>query len=309
VAQQNRKLKEQTMPGNTLSLRAALDAGLIRVGDGAMGTSLQDAGLDDGGAPELWNVDKAGAVATILRGYAQAGAQLLTTNTFGGTRPRLVMHGLQNRLDELNTAAAQLARSVADEFGNVYVLGNIGPSGDLMEPMGILTPEDAVALFAEQAEALLAGGVDGFIIETMSDLSEIESAIKGAKSVAPDLPVFATMSFDTNLRTMMGVKPEIAVVALAGYGADVVGANCGRGVEEIRVIAQAMVPAVPTGTRLMLQSNAGLPVLVGDTFQYNGTPEEMGAFATDAYAMGVDIIGACCGSRAEHVAALANAAS
>lgn len=297
------------MSGITLSLQEALDAGVIRVGDGAMGTSLQDAGLDDGGAPELWNVDKSEAVATILRSYALAGAQLLTTNTFGGTRPRLLMHGLEDRLVELNTAAALLARGVADEFDNVYVLGDIGPSGDLMEPMGILTPDDAQALFAEQAAALLAGGVDGFIIETMSDLSEMESAIKGAKSVAPDLPIFATMSFDTNLRTMMGVKPEIAVVALADYGADVVGANCGRGIEEIRLIAEAMVPAMPSRTKLMLQSNAGLPVLVGDAFRYNGTPEEMGAFAVDAYAMGVDIIGACCGSRAEHVEALANAAS
>ena len=295
------------MSGNKLGLQEALDAGIIRVGDGAMGTSLQDAGLDDGGAPELWNVEKADAVAQILRRYAQAGANLLTTNTFGGTVPRLLMHGLEDRLDELNTAAAQLARGVADEFDNVYVLGDIGPSGDLMEPMGILTPADARTLFAAQAQALLAGGVDGFLIETMSDLSEIESAIQGVRSVAPELPIFATMSFDTNLRTMMGVRPEDAVVALASYGADVVGANCGRGIEEIRIIAEAMVPAMPDGTKLILQSNAGLPILVGDTFQYNGTPQEMGSFGAEAYAMGVDIVGACCGSRAEHIAALATA--
>ena len=295
------------MSGNKLGLQEALDAGIIRVGDGAMGTSLQDAGLDDGGAPELWNVEKADAVARILREYAQAGANLLTTNTFGGTTPRLLMHGLEDRLDELNTAAAQLARGVADEFDNVYVLGDFGPSGDLMEPMGILTPADARALFAAQAQALLAGGVDGFLIETMSDLSEIESAIQGVRSVAPELPIFATMSFDTNLRTMMGVKPEDAVVALASYGADVVGANCGRGIDEIRIIAEAMIPAMPDGTKLILQSNAGLPVLVKDTFRYNGTPQEMGQFAVDAYAMGVDIVGACCGSRAEHIAALATA--
>ena len=295
------------MPKHEITLREALDAGTIRVGDGAMGTSLQDAGLDDGGAPELWNVEKADAVARILREYAQAGANLLTTNTFGGTTPRLLMHGLEDRLDELNTAAAQLARGVADAFDNVYVLGDFGPSGDLMEPMGILTPADARALFAAQAQALLAGGVDGFLIETMSDLSEIESAIQGVRSVAPELPIFATMSFDTNLRTMMGVKPEDAVVALASYGADVVGANCGRGIDEIRIIAEAMIPAMPDGTKLILQSNAGLPVLVKDTFRYNGTPQEMGQFAVDAYAMGVDIVGACCGSRAEHIAALATA--
>ena len=295
------------MSAHEITLHEALEAGTIRVGDGAMGTSLQDAGLHDGGAPELWNVEKADAVARILREYAQAGANLLTTNTFGGTTPRLLMHGLEDRLDELNAAAAQLARGVADEFDNVYVLGDIGPSGDLMEPMGILTPADAHALFAAQAQALLAGGVDGFIIETMSDLSEIESAIKGVRSVAPKLPIFATMSFDTNLRTMMGVKPEDAVVALASYGADVVGANCGRGIDEIRIIAEAMIPAMPDGTKLILQSNAGLPVLVKDTSRYNGTPQEMGQFAVDAYAMGVDIVGACCGSRAEHIAALATA--
>ena len=295
------------MSAHEITLHEALEAGTIRVGDGAMGTSLQDAGLHDGGAPELWNVEKADAVARILREYAQAGANLLTTNTFGGTAPRLLMHGLEDRLDELNTAAAQLARGVADEFDNVYVLGDFGPSGDLMEPMGILTPADARALVAAQAQALLAGGVDGFLIETMSDLSEIESAIQGVRSVAPELPIFATMSFDTNLRTMMGVKPEDAVVALASYGADVVGANCGRGIDEIRIIAEAMIPAMPDGTKLILQSNAGLPVLVKDTFRYNGTPQEMGQFAVDAYAMGVDIVGACCGSRAEHIAALATA--
>ena len=185
----------------------AIRDGRVRVGDGAMGTMLQDAGLDDGGAPELWNVDRPEVIAGIFEQYVAAGSRLLTTNTFGGNRSRLAMHGLEDRVAELNIAAAQLARSVADRTPGVYVLGDIGPSGDLMDPMGDLTPETAQALFAEQIIALAEGGADAILIETMSDLSEVEAAVVAAQSVAPGLPIITTMSFDTNLRTMMGVTP------------------------------------------------------------------------------------------------------
>lgn len=285
-------------------LITALREGSVRVGDGAMGTSLQELGLDDGGAPELWNVERPELVRSVYEGYVTAGAQLITTNTFGGSKPRLAMHGLEDRVVELNTAAAALARSVADEHPGVYVLGDIGPSGDLMEPMGTLTAEEAESLFAEQITGLVAGGVDGIIIETMSDLAEVECAIRAARSVAPNLPVFASLSFDTNLRTMMGVSPAQAVVALTEAGAEVVGANCGRGTEEMLTIAEQMVAARPEGTMLIMQSNAGLPVLVGDTFQYTGTPEDMGAFARHMYGIGVEVVGACCGSTPAHISAI-----
>lgn len=286
------------------ALLEALQSGDVRVGDGAMGTMLQDAGLTDGGAPELWNVDHTEVVERILSDYADAGAQMLTTNTFGGSRPRLQMHALEDRVIELNRAAAEIARRVADAHEGVFVLGDIGPSGELLEPMGTLTPESAQDLFAEQMRGLVEGGVDGFLIETMSDLAEVRAAIAAAKEVAPELPVVATLSFDTNLHTMMGVSPAQAVVELSSMGADVVGANCGRGFEEMRSIAEQMVPARPEGVLLMMQSNAGLPELVGADFVYNGTPDGMAELASDLKEMGVDIVGACCGSTPAHVAAI-----
>jgi 5-methyltetrahydrofolate--homocysteine methyltransferase len=286
------------------ALLDAIRAGDVRVGDGAMGTMLQNAGLDDGGAPELWNVEKADVIERILTEYADAGAQLLTTNTFGGSRPRLQMHGLEDRVIELNRAAAQIARGVADAHEGVFVLGDIGPSGELLEPMGTLTPESAQELFAEQMRGLVEGGVDGFLIETMSDLAEVRAAIAAAHDVAPDLPVVATLSFDTNLHTMMGVSPAQAVVELSAMGADMVGANCGRGFEEMRTIVERMVPARPEGVLLMIQSNAGLPELVGADFVYNGTPEGMAELASDLKAMGVNVVGSCCGSTPEHTAAI-----
>jgi 5-methyltetrahydrofolate--homocysteine methyltransferase len=286
------------------ALLDAIRAGDVRVGDGAMGTMLQNAGLDDGGAPELWNVEKTDVIERILTEYADAGAQLLTTNTFGGSRPRLQMHGLEDRVIELNRAAAQIARGVADAHDGVFVLGDIGPSGELLEPMGTLTPESAQELFAEQMRGLVEGGVDGFLIETMSDLAEVRAAIAAAHDVAPDLPVVATLSFDTNLHTMMGVSPAQAVVELSAMGADMVGANCGRGFEEMRTIVERMVPARPEGVLLMIQSNAGLPELVGADFVYNGTPEGMAELASDLKAMGVNVVGSCCGSTPEHTAAI-----
>ena len=282
----------------------AIRAGDVRVGDGAMGTMLQSAGLDDGGAPELWNVERADEIERILTSYADAGAQLLTTNTFGGSRPRLQMHGLEDRVHELNKAAAEIARRVADAHVDVFVMGDVGPSGELLEPMGTLTPESAQELFAEQIEGLVAGGVDAIVIETMSDLAEVRAAVDAARQVAPELPVFATLSFDTNLHTMMGVSPEQAVVELSSIGADVVGANCGRGFEEMTAIAQKMAEARPEGTLLFMQSNAGLPELVGADFVYNGTPEGMAELAAALKDMGVDVVGSCCGSTAEHTAAI-----
>lgn len=285
-------------------LLEAIRNGQVRVGDGAMGTALQGAGLDDGGAPELWNVEHADVIERILGEYADAGAQLLTTNTFGGSRPRLQMHGLEDRVLELNRAAAQLARKVADGRENVFVMGDIGPSGELLEPMGILTPEDAQELFAEQITGLVEGGVDAILIETMSDLAEVKAAVAAAKQVAPDLPVFATLSFDTNLHTMMGVSPAQAVVELTEMGADMVGANCGRGFEEMETIAMQMVEARPEGSLLFMQSNAGLPELVGADFVYNGTPEGMADLAKTLKEAGVDVVGSCCGSTAAHTAAI-----
>lgn len=282
----------------------ALETGQPLVSDGAMGTVLQECGLIDGGAPELWNVEKPELIDDILEKYAAAGARFLTTNTFGGTKPRLELHDLADRAKELNVAGAQIARRVADRHNGVFVLGDLGPTGELMEPMGALTIEEAKAIFSEQIAALVEGGVDAILIETMSDLSEVEAAVRAAQEVAPNLPIIATMSFDTNLRTMMGTKPEQALKVLSALGVRIIGANCGRGPDEIRVIAKQLAEARPEGVFLITQSNAGLPVLHGDVFEYDGTPPEMAAYALEMAALGIDIIGSCCGSNSLHTRAM-----
>ncbi|CAN5490486.1 betaine--homocysteine S-methyltransferase [soil metagenome] len=274
--------------------------------DGGMGTLLQDNGLDDGGAGELWNVDRPDVIRDCHRAYAAAGARILTTNTFGGTRPRLKMHDLGDRVHELNLAAATIAREVADEHG-ILVAGDLGPTGELLEPLGTMTSQDAQALFEEQLRGLADGGIDVVLIETMSDLGEVQAAVAAARSVVPDLPVVATMSFDTNLRTMMGVRPGDAVTTLAEAGVDAVGANCGRGPEEMAVIAAQLAEARPDGLLLVAQSNAGLPQVVGDHFEYDASPADMAEHARALHKAGIDLIGGCCGSTPEHVAAMRDA--
>ena len=282
----------------------ALEKGIL-ISDGAMGTMLQGKGLTDGGAPELWNVENPTAIEEVLEEYATAGANLITTNTFGGTRGRLQMHGLDDRLFELNKAGAEIARKVADRHPGCFVMGDVGPSGELMEPMGTMTIDEAKNLFADQIKALVAGGVDAILIETMSDLQEVEAAVKAAQEVAPSLPIIVTFSFDTNLRTMMGVKPAVAVKTLAAEGVRIIGANCGRGTDEMRIIAKELTEARPDGVYIITQSNAGLPKLVGGDFIYDGTPEEMAKYAEDMKALGVNVIGSCCGSTPAHTKAMA----
>jgi 5-methyltetrahydrofolate--homocysteine methyltransferase len=271
--------------------------------DGGMGTLLQDAGLEAGAPGELWNLENQDAVRAAHAAYAEAGARILTTNTFGGTRPRLDMHGLGDRLAEVNRNAARLARSVADEHG-LLVAGDLGPTGELLAPLGTMTPEEAQALFAEQLAALVEGGIDLVLVETLSDLGEADAAIAAARAVAPDLPVVVTMSFDTNLRTMMGVRPGDAVRHLAAAGVDAVGANCGRGPEEMEVIAAEMAEARTGDLLLVAQSNAGLPQVVGDHFEYDATPGDLAEHAARLSGLGIDLVGGCCGSTPDHIAAV-----
>lgn len=272
--------------------------------DGGMGTLLQDSGLEDGAPGELWNLENPDAVRAAHAAYAEAGARLLTTNTFGGTRPRLDMHGLGDRLAEVNTAAARIARSVADEHG-ILVAGDLGPTGELMAPLGALEPADAQAIFAAQVEALVDGGVDLVLVETLSDLAEAEAAIAAVRQVAPELPLAVTLSFDTNLRTMMGVRPGDAVRRLAELGVDAAGANCGRGPEEMEQIAAEVAEARTGDLLLVAQSNAGLPQVVGDHFEYDATPGDLAAHATRLGELGIDLVGGCCGSTPAHIAAVA----
>lgn len=274
--------------------------------DGGMGTLLQERGLDDGGSGELWNVERPEDVRAVHEQYAAAGATFLTTNTFGGTRPRLAMQGLQDRVEELNEAAAGIATDVAGHHHGL-VAGDLGPTGELLSPMGTMTSGDAQEYFEEQLRGLVAGGIDVVLIETMSDLGEVESAINAAKAVAPDLPVIATLSFDTNLHSMMGVSPAQAVKALSAAAVDAIGANCGRGPDEMEAIAAELSNARPEGVLLVAQSNAGLPQLVGDRFEYDAPPEVLARHAVRLREIGIDVIGACCGSTPQHVAAMRTA--
>ncbi|HSF98392.1 MAG TPA: homocysteine S-methyltransferase family protein [Ornithinibacter sp.] len=274
--------------------------------DGGYGWLLQERGLPVGDCAESWNLTNPDAVARLHDEYAAAGARILTTNTFGATEPRLAAHGLSGRAEEVNRAGAAIARGVADRYG-ALVAGDIGPTGELLDPLGTLTSEGASALFAEQVRGLAAGGADLLLIETMSDLGEAGAAVAAAREVAPELPVMVTLSFDTNLRTMMGVTPAAAVQALAVEGVDAIGANCGRGPEDMRTIAEQLVAARPEGLLLVAQSNAGLPALDGDRFVYTVGPEAMGEHALELRDLGIDIIGACCGSAPEHLRAMSAA--
>lgn len=274
--------------------------------DGGYGWLLQERGLPAGEAAESWNLHNPEAIEALHEEYAQAGARILTTNTFGATEPRLAMHGLDGRSEEVAHAAAAIARRVADRH-DILVAGDVGPTGELLEPLGTLTPEAAQALFAEQITGLVAGGADLILIETMSDLEETKAAVAAAQEVAPNLPIIATLSFDTNLRTMMGVDPASAVRTLAEAGVDAVGANCGRGPDDMRQIAAQLEGASHDGILIVAQSNAGLPELDGESFVYTVDPAAMAEHALELRDLGVDVIGACCGSSPDHIRAMAAA--
>jgi methionine synthase I (cobalamin-dependent) len=291
----------------TRNLYELLESQPYVLGDGAMGTMLQSCGLEPGAAPELWNVTHSGEVRDILAGYVDAGAQIVTTNTFGGTAPRLELHALADQVEELAAAGARVAREAAGD--QVLVGGDIGPTGEILFPLGVLEPEESAVLFAAEVRGLVAGGADFLLIETMSDLAEVEAAVRGCQEAAPGMPIAVTMSFDTNLHTMMGVSPAEAVTRIAAMGVRAIGANCGRGPEEMEQIITQMAAARPDGVFLIAQSNAGLPHPVGDQFEYDGTPEVMARYAVRMRELGVNVIGGCCGSTPAHIAAMRAALS
>ena len=292
----------------TVTIAALLEAKGYVVADGAMGTQLFAVGLCAGDPPEAWNVHHAEEVRAIHRAYLQAGADLVVTNSFGGTRFRLALHSLQDEVVELNEAAARVARVEADaeieRTGRpVLVAGSMGPTGELLTPLGNMSAAACEAAFAEQAEGLAAGGADLLWIETMSDLDEVEAAVRGARS-ACDLPVAATMSFDTAGRTMMGVTGTEMAERLSGLGLAAMGANCGNNVADTEAAVVAAT-AVATGTPVISKPNAGVPVWSGDALVYDGTPEVLAAHAHRAQAAGVAVIGSCCGSTPAHTAKIA----
>lgn len=275
--------------------------------DGAMGTMLIAAGLERGHAPELWNIEHPERVRAVHRAYIEAGSRLILTNSFGGNRYRLRHNKLQDRVAELNCAAGENARAEADSAPHpVAVAGSLGPTGELMAPLGSLAYDDARAAFTEQAAALAKGGVDVLWVETMSDLEEVRAAIEGARFVT-DLPIVATLTYEKRGRTMMGVRPQQALDALRPYNLAAVGANCGSGPDEMQVVIENMNAAAPD-VPLIAKANAGMPHHdVSGRITYDGTPEVMAAYARDIYQAGARLIGACCGSGPDHIRAMAEA--
>ncbi len=287
---------------NSLPLLSLLSSGRVLLSDGAMGTELQKRGLPTGGCPELFNVTHPEIVQAIHRDYFNAGSDLVETNSFGGNRSRLAMHGLQDRVRELCKAAAMNARTVCPP--GKFVAGSIGPTGDLLEPLGDRTLDDTYAIFAEQAEALAEGGVDLVFVETMMAVEEAEIAVRAAKE-RTGLPVAATMTFEkgnAGLRTMWGVDTATAIQRLTDAGADVLGANCGKGFEEMIEIVAEMRPL--TDRPIAAQANAGLPEWVDGIAVYVQTPEIIAPMAEQLLRLGVNILGGCCGTGPSHIAAM-----
>jgi len=287
-------------------LQQLLDTQETIVLDGAMGTMLFAAGLQSGAPPEEWNVTYPERIRAVHRHYIDAGSHVILTNSFGGTRYRLKLHNLQDRVYELNEAAARNARAEADAAGRlVLVAGSMGPTGELLLPMGNMAFEDARDAFAEQARGLAAGGVDLLWVETMSDLEEVRAAVEGVRAVT-NLPVAATMSFDTNGRTMMGVTPARAVRTMKEWGLVAVGGNCGNGIAEIEGVIDAMHREAPE-VRLIAKANAGIPQWRNNELIYDATPPVMGHYAQRVRALGACFIGGCCGNGPDHIAAIAGA--
>jgi 5-methyltetrahydrofolate--homocysteine methyltransferase len=288
-------------------LKVLLNDSPYLLADGAMGTMLFAAGLEHGGAPELWNVDQPERVAAVHRAYLDAGAQLLLTNTFGGNRFRQELHGYQCRVAEFNRSAAALLREAVDASGKqALVVGDIGPTGQVLSPYGELSFQEAVEAFAEQAAALVEGGVDLIWTETMADLEEVRAAVEGVRLASQDIPIISTMTFDTHGRTMMGVTPEKAVKTLCSYGAAAVGGNCGNGPEEIIAVIEKMHATDPEAV-LVAKANAGVPTLVAGKPVYRASPQDMAEYAVKVRLAGARIIGACCGSTPDHIRAIAEA--
>lgn len=272
--------------------------------DGATGTNYFAMGLEAGDAPELWNVSAPDKVRALHRGFADAGADIILTNSFGGTRYRLKLHDAQARVGELNSAAVRLAREVADAAGRrVLVAGSMGPTGEIFAPVGSLSHDDGVAAFAEQAAALAEGGADLLWIETISSAEELRAAVEGAAGTG--LPLVTTMSFDTAGRTMMGITPGDfgALAASLASQPEAIGANCGVGAAELVCTVHAISQARPDAI-IVAKGNCGVPEFVDGHIHYSGTPELMADYARLVRDAGATIIGGCCGTTAAHLAAM-----
>ena len=286
-----------------------LNGGEILVADGATGSNLQKMGLKAGQSPEDLIIDNPEILLELESSFVKAGSDIILTCTFGGTRMRMKDSKYQDRTPEVNIRAAKLARKAATASGRtgVLVAGSMGPLGTLIKPYGPLEAEDVKATFAEQAKALAEGGVDLLVIETMFSFEETTAAFEGARSVT-DLPIVVSFSYDRGTRTMMGVKPKDVMKRYSDMGADVVGANCGNTLENMEIVIKEYADTLPNFP-MWAKPNAGIPRMDIETEQaiYDMGPEDMANFAKKYVALGAKVVGGCCGSTPEHVAAIARA--
>ncbi len=285
-------------------LQSLLAEGRPLLADGATGTNLFAMGLTSGNAPELWNEIHPDRIRALHQAFVDAGSDVILTNSFGGNRRRLALHGQEARVRVLNRLAAQNARAVADKTGRrVVVAGSVGPTGDILAPLGPLSEDEAAEIFVEQIEGLKDGGADVVWIETMSAAEEICAAAKAAERAG--MPYTVTASFDTAGRTMMGVAPAALGALVAGLAPKPLayGANCGVGAADLLVAILAMSAADP-GAALIAKANAGVPHWRGAEIHYSGTPELMERYAGLAVDCGARIVGGCCGNQPAHVAAM-----
>ncbi len=288
-------------------LEALLAEKGVLLADGATGTNLFNMGLESGEAPELWNEDQPEKIAALHQGFVDAGADIILTNSFGGTRHRLKLHRAQDRVHALNKKAAEIACSVAQKADRkIIVAGSVGPTGELLEPLGALTYDQAVEAFVEQMEGLKAGGVDVAWIETMSAPAEARAAADAAIRVG--LPYTYTVSFDTAGRSMMGLHPKDIHGVAEGlpHEPQAVGANCGVGASDILSSLLDMTAARP-GATVIVKGNCGIPEFRGTDIHYSGTPELMADYARLAVDAGAKIIGGCCGTSFGHLKAMRDA--
>ncbi len=294
---------------NRIRLAERLKSGVFFFIDGAMGTQLMAEGIEPGSCFDAVNLHSPRIVETIHRRYFEAGCDAVLTNTFGANAVTLARHGMTNHVSEINRMAAEIARNAAG--ADRYVLGDIGPSGDFLEPVGSLQPKTLHAAFAEQARGLVAGGVDGIIIETMTALDEMLVAIQAVQSVC-HLPILCSFAYDSapeGFRTMMGVMPETVVSKISGMGVCALGFNCGTLTMEGYVSLTEQLSGLlrGTGMALLAEPNAGRPELTDGKAVYRLTPAEYAAAVVQICKAGATILGGCCGTSPLHIAAMVNA--
>lgn len=271
----------------------------ILIADGGWGTQFMKRGLAQGESPELWNTARPDDVRAIAQAYAEAGADIILTNSFGGSRIKLAHSGAQDRVVELNRAAARLSKEAAGD--RALVFGSVGPTGEFMEPLGELTEEQMIDIFAEQVRALAEGGVDGFVLETMTALEEARCALLAVRRETK-LPVVVSMTYDcgpAGFATMMGVTPAKCAAEFTALSADLIGANCGAGSQRMVEIVKAL--AAETTLSVWAKPNAGLPQLIDGNTVYGESPDDMATSLPALVNAGAKVIGGCCGSTPDHI--------